>query len=64
MLFLSRKRGEEVVIGNGISVTVLETRGDRVKLGFVAPAEISIHRKESQPVVEGPRPVLGHADCP
>jgi len=49
MLFLSRKRGEELVIGNGISVKVLEMRGDRVKLGFVAPAEVPIHRMEIHP---------------
>jgi len=64
MLFLSRKRGEELVIGNGISITVLEMRGERVKLGFVAPAEVPIHRKETQRAVEGSRPVLGRADCP
>jgi carbon storage regulator len=64
MLLLSRKRGEEIVIGNGISVTVLEMRGDRVKLGFVAPAEVPIHRKENQRAGEGLRPVLRHAACP
>jgi carbon storage regulator len=46
MLLLSRKLGEELVIGNGISVTVLEMQGNRVKLGFVAPAEIPIRRKQ------------------
>ncbi len=64
MLFLSRKRGEEIVIGNGIRVTVLEMRGDRVKLGFIAPAEVPIHRKEIQLAGEGSRPVLRHAACP
>jgi carbon storage regulator len=49
MLVLSRKRGEELVIGNGISVTVLEMRGNQVRLGFVAPAEVPIHRKEIHP---------------
>jgi len=47
MLILSRKRGEVIVIGNGIRVTVMEVRGDRVKLGFNAPAEVPIHRKET-----------------
>ena len=46
MLVLSRKRGEEVVVGGQITVTVLAVQGDRVKLGFAAPAEVSIHRKE------------------
>jgi carbon storage regulator len=46
MLVLSRKRGERVVIGKDIYVTVLEVRGDRVKLGFECPAEVPVHRKE------------------
>ena len=46
MLVLSRKRGETIVIGNGIAVTVLAVDGDRVKLGVVAPAEVSVHREE------------------
>ncbi len=46
MLVLSRKRGEELVIGNGITVTVLEVLGDRVRFGFVAPADSTIDRKE------------------
>ena len=37
MLVLSRKRGETIVIGNGITVKVLAVNGDRVKLGVVAP---------------------------
>jgi carbon storage regulator len=46
MLVLSRKRGEVITIGNGITVTVLAVDGDRVKLGVVAPAEVPIHREE------------------
>ena len=46
MLVLSRKRGEAIVIGNGITVTVLAVDGDRVKLGVVAPAEVPVHREE------------------
>ena len=46
MLVLSRKRGETIVIGRDIEVTVLEVRGDRVKLGFQGPAEVPIHRAE------------------
>lgn len=46
MLLLSRKRGEKVAIGSGVTVTVLEVRGGRVKLGFHAPADVPIHRKE------------------
>ena len=42
MLVLSRKRGEVVVIGENIEVTVLEVHGDRVKLGLRGPAEVPI----------------------
>ncbi|HET6878759.1 MAG TPA: carbon storage regulator CsrA [Pirellulales bacterium] len=46
MLVLSRARGEQIVIGQDITVTVLEVRGDKVKLGFNGPAEVPIHRRE------------------
>ena len=46
MLVLSRKRGEKIVIGDNIEVTIVEVRGDRVKLGFVGPPEVPIHREE------------------
>lgn len=52
MLVLARKRGESVVIGSNITVTILEVRGDRVKLGFEAPGEVPIHRLEVQQSVE------------
>lgn len=46
MLVLSRARGEQVVIGQSLTVTVLEVRGDKVKLGFEGPPEVAIHRQE------------------
>ena len=52
MLVLSRKRGERIVIGDDITVTVLEVRGDRVKLGFAAPGEVPIHRAEVHQSIE------------
>ncbi len=52
MLVLARKRGESVVIGNDVTVTVLEVRGDRVKLGFSAPGEVPIHRAEVHQSIE------------
>jgi carbon storage regulator len=46
MLVLSRKAGERLVIGPNIVVTVLEVRGNVVKLGCEAPLEVPIHREE------------------
>jgi carbon storage regulator len=46
MLVLSRKSGETVILGDEIRVTVLEIRGNSVKLGFVAPRELPIRREE------------------
>jgi len=46
MLVLSRKKGERVVIGPNIYVTVVDVRGDAVKLGFEAPTTVPIHREE------------------
>jgi carbon storage regulator len=46
MLALSRKPGEKVVIGNGITLTVLEVRGKRVRLAFDAPEHVRILRGE------------------
>ena len=48
MLVLSRKFGESIVIGNSITVTVLEVKGERVRIGVSAPAEVPIHREELQ----------------
>jgi carbon storage regulator len=48
MLVLSRKHGESVVIGGGITVTVLKMKGNVVQLGFDAPKEVSIRRSELQ----------------
>ena len=46
MLALTRKKGESLILNNDIEITVLEVRGDQVKLGIAAPKSISIYRKE------------------
>ena len=46
MLVLSRQRDETIVIGDNIEITVVDIRGDKVRLGINAPKEISVHRKE------------------
>ena len=46
MLVLSRKTGEEIVIGPDVSIRVLEIRGNRVRVGITAPGAVAIRRKE------------------
>ncbi len=46
MLVLSRQVDETIMIGDDIEVTVVDIRGDKVRLGITAPKEVSVHRKE------------------
>jgi carbon storage regulator len=46
MLALSRKKGEALVIANNIEVTILEIKGDQVKVGITAPRDVPVYRKE------------------
>ena len=46
MLVLSRKRDEKIVVDDHIVITVVEIRGDKVRLGIDAPPEIPVHRQE------------------
>jgi carbon storage regulator CsrA len=49
MLVLSRKEGEQIVIGKDLTVTIVEIRGGRVKLGFQGPTDTRIFRAEICP---------------
>jgi carbon storage regulator len=53
MLVLSRKKNESIVINNDITVTVVEIRGDKVRLGIVAPKEVPVHRQEVYDAIHG-----------
>lgn len=46
MLVLSRQRDETIVIGDDVEITVVDIRGEKVRLGINAPAHIAVHRKE------------------
>ena len=46
MLALSRKKGEALMINNDIEITVLEVKGEQVKIGISAPKEVPVYRKE------------------
>lgn len=60
MLVLSRKKEEAVIIGHNIRVTVLEIRGNRVRLGFQAPDSVTVHRSEIHEHIQD----FGSADGP
>ena len=46
MLVLSRQRDETIMIGDEIEITVVDIRGDKVRLGITAPRQVQVHRKE------------------
>ena len=46
MLVLSRQRDESIMIGDDVEITIVEVRGDKVRLGINAPRDIPVHRRE------------------
>jgi len=46
MLALSRKKNEALVINNNVEITILDIKGDQVKIGITAPKEVPVYRKE------------------
>jgi carbon storage regulator len=46
MLVLSRQRDETIMIGDDVEITVVDIRGDKVRIGIEAPSKIAVHRKE------------------
>jgi carbon storage regulator len=46
MLVLSRQKDESIMIGDEVEITIVDVRGDKVRLGITAPKSISVHRKE------------------
>lgn len=46
MLVLSRKKNESIIINDHITITVVEIRGDKVRLGIEAPKDVTVHRRE------------------
>jgi carbon storage regulator len=51
MLVLSRKKNESIIINDRVTVTVVEIRGEKVRLGIAAPREVPVHRKEIWDVI-------------
>ena len=56
MLVLSRKRDESIVIAGNITITVVDIRGDKVRLGITAPAEVPVHRREVYDAIKRDQP--------
>ena len=52
MLVLSRQRDESIIIGDDIVVTIVDIRGDKVRLGINAPSEIPVHRREIHEAIQ------------
>ena len=66
MLVLSRQRDETIIIGDEIEITVVDIRGEKVRLGIYAPAHVSVHRKEVYEAIkrekEAAGDTTGHVD--
>jgi len=54
MLVLSRERDQTIIIGDDIEITIVDIRGERVRLGINAPAHIPVHRKEVYDAIKKP----------
>ncbi len=52
MLVLSRQRDESIIIGDEIVITIVDIRGDKVRLGIEAPTEIPVHRQEVYEIIQ------------
>lgn len=55
MLVLSRKENESIVIGDNITVTVIEIRGSKIRLGIKAAKDIPVHRQEIYDAIHAPK---------
>jgi carbon storage regulator len=64
MLVLSRKKNESIVINNDVIITVVEIRGDKVRLGIVAPKDVAVHREEVYQLIHGDTPSKGMSPQP
>ncbi|MDE7200262.1 MAG: carbon storage regulator CsrA [Lachnospiraceae bacterium] len=62
MLALSRKKNEALVINNNVEITVLEIKGEQVKLGISAPREVPVYRKEVYMQIQDANKEAGDVD--
>jgi carbon storage regulator len=62
MLVLSRQRDESIIIGDNIVITIVDIRGDKVRLGINAPKDIPVHREEVYDAIQRERAAQQQAD--
>jgi carbon storage regulator len=62
MLVLSRQRDETIMIGDNIEITVVDIRGEKVRLGINAPAHVPVHRKEVYEAIKREMEASGGSD--
>jgi carbon storage regulator len=60
MLVLSRKKNESIIINDNITVTVIEIRGDKVRLGIEAPKDVTVHRREVYDAIQSQAKARDH----
>lgn len=63
MLVLSRQRDESIMIGDNVVVTIVDIRGDKVRLGIQAPGEIPVHRREVYEAIQRERGNVGRTEA-
>ncbi len=65
MLVLSRKKNEVINIGDNITITIVDVRGDNVRIGIEAPKDVSVHREEIYSIIaaEAAKQHLADPDC-
>jgi carbon storage regulator len=64
MLVLSRQRDESIMIGDNVEITIVDVRGDKVRLGITAPKEIPVHRREIYDAIQREKAAAAAKDSP
>jgi carbon storage regulator len=63
MLVLSRQRDESIMIGDNVVITIVDIRGDKVRLGIQAPVEIPVHRREVYEAIQREQGNVGRPEA-
>ncbi|MBU3934474.1 carbon storage regulator CsrA [Patescibacteria group bacterium] len=64
MLVLSRQRDESIIIGDDIQITIVDIRGEKVRLGITAPPHVTVHRKEIYEAIKQKKAVAAGQPLP